>query len=146
MEEFRIAHEQVVSGRRKFLIPVLLEDINKLNVPNDLRLYLDTYTYLEVQSSDSLARKKLRYAMPKTPLKDLKSLAPRREYKRIRSSTSQTKQALAAEWTEDSATDSDHDSCTEESDTLKPRVFPSSENVHSPEVTSCSPAALKCRA
>ena len=88
MEEFRIAHEQAVSGRRNFLIPVLLEDIKDLEMPDDLRLYLDTYTYLEVQNSDSLARKKIRYAMPKTPLKDLKRLPPRREYKRIRSSTS----------------------------------------------------------
>ena len=84
MEEFRIAHEQVVRGRRNFLIPVLLEDLSSLSPPDDLKLYLDTYTYLDVQGNNTLTRKKHRYPMPKTPLKDLKSLPPRRKYPRIR--------------------------------------------------------------
>ena len=91
MEEFRIAHEQVVSGRRNFLIPVLLEDLSKLDMPDDLKLYLDTYTYLEAHSNnEALMHKKLRYVMPKTPLKDLKSLPTRIEYPRIRGQKSET--------------------------------------------------------
>ena len=109
MEEFRIAHEQVVSGRRNFLVPVLLEDVKDLEMPDDLRLYLETYTYLEVKDNDSLARKKLRYAMPKTPLKDLKSLPPRREYKRIRSISSngqsQQSRRYSLDYSSDDCTD-----------------------------------------
>ena len=107
MEEFRIAHEQVVSGRRNFLIPVLLENIDDLEMPDDLRLYLDTYTYLEVKTSDSLTRKKLRYAMPKTPLKDLKSLPPRREFKRIRSVSSNGQGQHTRRYSTDSSSSDD---------------------------------------
>ena len=127
MEEFRIAHEQVVSGRRNFLVPVLLEDVKDLEMPDDLRLYLETYTYLEVKDNDSLTRKKLRYAMPKTPLKDLKSLPPRREYKRIRSISSngqsQQSRRYSLDYSSDDCTDDiDHNITCE---TVLPSPSPS---------------------
>ena len=126
MEEFRIAHEQVVSGRRKFLIPVLLEDIKDLEMPDDLRLYLDTYTYLEVETSDSLTRKKLRFAMPKAPLKDLKSLPPRREYKRIRSPTSNGQSQKCYSSSEDDSDYSENDPHDATYETDLPSPSPSS--------------------
>ena len=91
MEEFHIAHEQAVNGRRKLLIPILLGDISDMKIPDELKVYLETHTYLKVdhstESGNAITQKKLRFAMPQTPLKDLKTLPPRREYKRIRSST-----------------------------------------------------------
>ena len=48
MLEFRIANHKVFKGRKKFLIPLLLEDVN----PNELdgidahlKLYIETHTY-----------------------------------------------------------------------------------------------------
>ena len=48
--EFRVAHQLVTGGRKKFLIPLLLEDV-KLNelgdVDADLKLYIETHTYTD---------------------------------------------------------------------------------------------------
>ena len=128
MEEFRIAHEQVVNGRKKFLIPVLLEDVEDSDIPDDLRLYLDTYTYLEVNSNESLARKKLRYAMPKTPLRDLKRLPPQREYKRIRSSVSQ-REPLKRSYSGCSETDDDEEHTEDEANEAEDEECDSDNNM-----------------
>ncbi len=66
MEEFRIAHNMVVNGQRKYLIPVLLDGIIWEDLDPDLKLYISTYTYLK--ADDEMFIKKLRYAMPRTPL------------------------------------------------------------------------------
>ncbi len=45
--EFHIAHEQVIQGRKKYLIPILLKNVktNKIKDP-DLRMYVESHTYL----------------------------------------------------------------------------------------------------
>ena len=68
MEEFRIAHSQVVCAKRKrLIIPVKLEDIPANMLDDDLELYMNRFTYAEVEDLD-LFRKKLLFAMPKYPL------------------------------------------------------------------------------
>ena len=50
MTEFRIAHQLVAQGRKKFLIPLLLEDVNPNElgeVDADLKLYIETHTYTD---------------------------------------------------------------------------------------------------
>ena len=49
MEEFRIAHEQVVNGRKNFLIPVLYEEVNLDDLDADLKLYIETHTYIDTK-------------------------------------------------------------------------------------------------
>ena len=68
MEEFRIAHSQVVDDKRKkLIIPVKLEDIPGDMLDDDLKLYMNRFTYADVEDID-LFRKKLLFAMPKYPL------------------------------------------------------------------------------
>ncbi len=67
IEEFRIAHSHLVKGRKKLIIPVKLEDIPEREIDRDLKLYMNRFTYADVQDLQ-LFRKKLLYAMPKYPL------------------------------------------------------------------------------
>ena len=50
MTEFRIAHQLVVTGRKKFLIPLLFEDLERDELDSDLKLYIDTHTYADCQN------------------------------------------------------------------------------------------------
>ena len=45
MTEFRIAHQLVAKGRKKFLFPLLFEDLDRDELDSDLQLYIDTHTY-----------------------------------------------------------------------------------------------------
>ena len=50
MLEFHIAHQLVTDGKKKFLIPVLLDDVNPNefdDVDADLKLYTETHTYTD---------------------------------------------------------------------------------------------------
>ncbi len=45
--EFHIAHEQVVKGRKKYLVPILLKGVNTSKIKDaDLRMYIESHTYL----------------------------------------------------------------------------------------------------
>ena len=51
MEEFRIAHAQVTEKNRKnFLIPLLYEDVKPNDLDADLKLYVETHTYIETKN------------------------------------------------------------------------------------------------
>ena len=51
MEEFRIAHAQVTEKSRKnFLIPLLYEDVEPDDLDADLKLYVETHTYIETKN------------------------------------------------------------------------------------------------
>ena len=51
MEEFREAHAHATgNGRKRFLIPILREDINIRDLDADLKLYLENHTYIECKS------------------------------------------------------------------------------------------------
>ncbi len=72
MQEFYIAHQKVTEGNARFLIPVLLEDITLEELPRDLQTYIRTYTYIDARENDNdTLRKRIRFAMPDTPLKVL---------------------------------------------------------------------------
>ena len=47
MEEFRIAHHIMVNENKKYLIAILLEPLDVDALPQDLRMYLRTYTYID---------------------------------------------------------------------------------------------------
>ncbi len=48
MTEFHIAHEQVVNGRKKYIIPLMLENVQAGEIQDaDLRMYVESHTYLE---------------------------------------------------------------------------------------------------
>ncbi len=48
MAEFHIAHEQMIQGRKKYLIPLMLEEIKSADIKDaDLRMYVESHTYLD---------------------------------------------------------------------------------------------------
>ncbi len=48
LAEFHIAHEQVVNGRKKYIIPLMLEKIKAGEIQDaDLRMYVESHTYLD---------------------------------------------------------------------------------------------------
>ncbi len=48
LAEFHIAHEQVVNGRKKYMIPLMLENIKAGEIQDaDLRMYVESHTYLD---------------------------------------------------------------------------------------------------
>ena len=50
MEEFKMAHLEMVKGQKKYLVPILKEDIDIDSLPSDqrdLQMYLRTYTYID---------------------------------------------------------------------------------------------------
>ena len=47
MTEFRIANQLVADGRKKFLIPLLYENLGDEELDADLKLYIETHTYTD---------------------------------------------------------------------------------------------------
>ena len=47
MTEFRIANQLVANGRKKFLIPLLYEDVGDEELDGDLKVYIETHTYTD---------------------------------------------------------------------------------------------------
>ncbi len=49
MEEFLVAHEQTVSKKTHFLIPVLVENLDRVELKKhpELELYIKTHTYID---------------------------------------------------------------------------------------------------
>ena len=47
MTEFRIAHQLVAQGQKKFLIPLLYEEVDQEELDADLALYISTHTYTD---------------------------------------------------------------------------------------------------
>ncbi len=72
MEEFFMAHARLKEGRKRLLIPVMMEDIrSERNLDPTLQLYLKAHHYIEFTPNMDLLRKKLVFAMPRAPLCDL---------------------------------------------------------------------------
>ena len=59
MEEFLVAHREVVTGQKDFLIPVLMEDLDPVELTKhpELELYTKTHTYIDARKlqNDNLA-------------------------------------------------------------------------------------------
>ena len=71
-----MAHVEVVEGRHNFIIFVMVDDIQLEDLPDALRSFIKTRTYIDAinlntQKDIDLFRNKLRYAMPKVPLKKI---------------------------------------------------------------------------
>ena len=74
MEEFHQAYHEVVAGRLNYIIVVLLQRPIRNDLPPELETYLSSHTYIDAQKyprNVDLIRKRIRFAMPKTPLNQL---------------------------------------------------------------------------
>ena len=74
MEEFNQAYQQVIEGKLSYIIIVLLQRPMPSNDRLELETYLKTHTYIDAQNDlehIETIRKRIRFAMPKIPLKVL---------------------------------------------------------------------------
>ena len=75
LEEFLLAYDQLVQGRKKHLIVVMVNEPYPGELPPELENYLKRYTYIEAFNCDKdvdTIRERIRCAMPNMPLKQLK--------------------------------------------------------------------------
>ena len=71
VQEFQTAHNEMVEGRKKFLIPVLIEKLDMDSLPRELQMYMRTYTYIDAtDEANDLERlqKRIRFGMPGTEI------------------------------------------------------------------------------
>ncbi len=71
--EFTQAYNMVLQdGRTDYIVVVLLGDVPQTALTDDLKVYLRTFTYIdakEYRNDIEMIRKKIRFALPKIPLK-----------------------------------------------------------------------------
>ncbi len=49
--EFHIAHEKVLQGRKKYLIPLMLDNVQPQEILDaDLKMYVESHTYLDCKN------------------------------------------------------------------------------------------------
>ena len=80
MHEFYCAFKQIEEGRKKMLIPILLEDLelDDTNIDQDkmavLQQYLRTYTYMDARKDKNnieKLRKRIIFKLPAVPLSQM---------------------------------------------------------------------------
>ncbi len=62
-------------GRTDYIVVVLLGDVPHKELTEELKVYLKTHTYIDAReyaNDIELIRKRIRFALPKVPLKQLK--------------------------------------------------------------------------
>ena len=75
-EEFSQGHLAAVEGRHRFIVLIMLEDIDVNDLPDEMQKYVKTYTYIDATKLNNdkdldLFKKKLLYVMPKKPIQEL---------------------------------------------------------------------------
>ena len=76
IEEFIMGHTQLVHSWTNFIIFIMVDDIHLDDLPEEMRSYATTRTYIDAvemksQKDLDLFRKKVLYSMPQTSLKDV---------------------------------------------------------------------------
>ena len=76
VEEFKMGQTVEVNGRFKFIVFIMVDDIQLDDLPIEMRSYTTTRTYIAAvkmknQKDLDLFRKKLLYSMPQTPLRNV---------------------------------------------------------------------------
>ena len=79
-----MAHRELVQGRSKFIIFIMVDDIQLDDLPEEMKGYAKTRTYIDAvnlknQKHLELFRKKLQYAMPQTSLRHVPKPAANQE-------------------------------------------------------------------
>ncbi len=67
----------MLTRRKRYLVVVLLEDLDVDSLPAEIRTYLRTYTYIDARNHENKLeriRKRIRFVMPGTPLVKIKAM------------------------------------------------------------------------
>ena len=72
-EEFSQGQLEAVEGRHRFIILIILDDINVGDLPDEMQIYVKTHTYIDAINLNTrkdmeLFRRKLLYTMPQNPI------------------------------------------------------------------------------
>ena len=72
-EEFSQGHLEAVEGHHRFIILIMLDDINVGDLPDEMQKYVKTHTYIDAINLNNrkdveLFRRKLLYTMPQNPI------------------------------------------------------------------------------
>ena len=75
-EEFSQGLLEAVEGRHRFIILIMVDDINVGDLPDEMQKYVKTYTYIDAtqlnkDKNKELFKKKLVYVMPTTPIQNI---------------------------------------------------------------------------
>ena len=76
VEEFLQAHVEALNGRNKFIILILIDDINTEELPDEMQVYIKAEQFIDARRMENqreidLVRNKLLYAMPRVPIRRL---------------------------------------------------------------------------
>ena len=71
-EEFSLGHLEAIEGRQRFIILIMLDDLQSKDLPNEMQKYIKTHTYIEAMDME-LFRKKLLFSMPTIPLNNIQT-------------------------------------------------------------------------
>ena len=69
-EELSLGHLEAIEGHPRFIIFIMVDDINVGEIFNRMQKYVKTQMYIDIEGYFELFRKELLYAMPHTPIKD----------------------------------------------------------------------------
>ena len=72
-EEFSQGHLEAVEGHHRFIILIMLDDINVGDLPDEMQKYVKTHTYIDAINLNTrkdveMFRRKLLYTMPQNPI------------------------------------------------------------------------------
>lgn len=80
MKEFELAHHRMVEGDGEYLIAMLLEPLDMNVLPEELQLFLQTYTYIDATKHP---RKKILYVLKHFEINHVRLNPPSLKYDKI---------------------------------------------------------------
>ena len=78
VEEFLQGHVEAVQGRNKFIIMILIDDIDVNQLPDELQVYVKAKQFIDARKRQTAKdiekiRKRLLFAMPRVPVRQLQT-------------------------------------------------------------------------
>ena len=78
MEEFLQGHVEALNGRNKFIIMILVDDIDVNQLPDEMQVYVKAKQFIDARNIQTVkdiekVRKRLLFAMPRIPIRKLQA-------------------------------------------------------------------------
>ena len=77
VEEFLQGHVEALQGRNKFIILILVDDIQVNQLPEEMQVYVKAKQFIDARNIETLdiekVRKRLLFAMPRVPIRQLQA-------------------------------------------------------------------------